>query len=310
MPRLPPPCALEQASRWIARQGADDYDAAAEADFAAWYGAAAENARAYEQIRRLWGTLGQVQRQRLQPPRGRRHAAAGAVSLALLLGSLPWLPEWWLAARADHLAELGGNRRIELADGSRVVLESGSALRVRLGQTGREVELLRGRALFEVARQPQGEGFAPFSVAVGETRATALGTRYQVEKLEGETVVTVLESRVAVHCGDCQEGPREAVLGPGDMARVSAGGLETARAPAGADAWSDGMLAFDRQPFAVAAGQLQRYLPQKVVLLSQAAQQQLVSGTVDPARPEAALGLLARGAGLQVTRLPGLLLVR
>ena len=51
MPRVSSSRALEQASRWIARQGADDYDAVAEADFAAWYGAAAENARAYEQIR-------------------------------------------------------------------------------------------------------------------------------------------------------------------------------------------------------------------------------------------------------------------
>jgi transmembrane sensor len=305
-----PARALEQASRWVARQGADDYDATAEADFAAWYGAAPENARAYEQICRLWGTLGQVQRQRLKPAKGRRHAVAGAVSLALLLGSLSWLPEWWLAARADHVAALGNNRHIDLADGSRVILESGSALRVRLSQEGREVELLRGRALFEVARQPRGESFAPFSVAVGDTRATALGTRYQVEKLEGETVVTVLESRVAVRCGDCLDGRQETVLGPGDMARVVNGSLETTPAPAGADAWSDGMLAFDRQPFAVAAGQLQRYLPQKVVLLSQAARQERVSGTVDPARPEAALDLLATSAGLQVIRLPGLLLVR
>lgn len=306
--RKAPAEALEQASHWLVRQGAEDYSAEEEHRFADWLQAHPEHRRAYARLQGLWQTLGQVQRDELRP-RPQRRGTAALLSVGLLLLSAPWVPELWISLRADYVAERGGNREILLADGSHVLLESGSALRVRVNGQQRELEVLRGRALFQVARLPQGEGFVPFTVLADGHSATALGTRYQVERSGVETRVTVLESRVAVRCGDCRNSTAEAELGPGEMARMGYGSLDLGRAPAGADAWSDGMLAFDRQPFAVASDQLQRYLPQKILLLSRAAKEKLVSGTVDPARPEEALALLARGAGLQVSRWPGLIAI-
>jgi transmembrane sensor len=131
----------------------------------------------------------------VQPARHPRLAlwhllAASFVGLATMLALLAWLH-----LRAPvYETPLGEQRSITLDDGSSVQLNALSAIRVGYSSEQRSVELVRGQALFEVAK----DAGRPFIVASGTTRVRAVGTQFDVNRKGASTVVTVIEGRVAV----------------------------------------------------------------------------------------------------------------
>ena len=78
-------------------------------------------------------------------------------------------------------------RTVALDDGSKVELDVDTQIAVRLGTERRQIELLSGRALFEVAH----DASRPFSVTAAGSRTTALGTKFQVQR-DGAWVVVTL----------------------------------------------------------------------------------------------------------------------
>ncbi len=140
------------------------------------------------------GLAGSI-RQRPATAHRLRYAAAAGLILTLGLGS-------WLGARhmnfpadsvAVYRAAAWQQQTIALPDGSRVTLDAGSILKTRLTSRQRLLQLDRGEAYFEVARDAR-----PFSVSAGITQVTALGTAFNV-KLNGErTIVAVIEGKVSV----------------------------------------------------------------------------------------------------------------
>src|SRR3546814_12347546 len=66
---------------------------------------------------------------------------------------------------------------VALEDGSRVRLDTNSALVVRYSRKHRDVVLERGRAQFDVAHAPQ----RPFTVHAGPGTVRAVGTQFQVQ---------------------------------------------------------------------------------------------------------------------------------
>jgi transmembrane sensor len=59
-------------------------------------------------------------------------AAAAVLTLGLLLSQTPWLDRW----RADYATATGESRSVQLADGSRIQLNTDSALQVELAHGG------------------------------------------------------------------------------------------------------------------------------------------------------------------------------
>jgi ferric-dicitrate binding protein FerR (iron transport regulator) len=92
---------------------------------------------------------------------------------------------------------IGETRWISLADGTTIELNAQSRIRVRLTRREREVDLLQGQALFKVSRNPA----RPFVVHSGPAQITDLGTEFDVYRRHTDTVVTVIEGRVAVRSG-------------------------------------------------------------------------------------------------------------
>src|ERR1700733_1885339 len=122
--------------------------------------------------------------------RWRRLAIAASV-LAIVGGALAMLE---LSAPV-YATALGEQRSIQFQDGSTVDLNSRSMIRVKYSKQERDVELIEGQALFHVAHDVS----RPFIVAVGATRVRAVGTQFDVYKRANDTVVTVVEGRVAVY---------------------------------------------------------------------------------------------------------------
>jgi transmembrane sensor len=155
-------------------------------------------------------------------------------------------------------------RRIGLADGSIVHLDVGSQIDVRMRGSERRVELLAGRALFEVAH----DASRPFTVFAGAARTTALGTRFQVARRDQQTVVTLAEGSVVVAATGTSPGWHEK-LAPGEQLDISANSAARIRRvvdPLIATSWSRGRLVFRGMPLAEALEEVNRYAVREVRL--------------------------------------------
>src|SRR3546814_3958255 len=118
----------------------------------------------------------------------------------------------------EFLTLKGGRRTVPLADGPAITPNPGSAVRVRYVAGCRLVRLLRGQALFEVAKDPH----RPFVVQAGAKQITALGTIFEVRLLDSDRMkVTLVEGKVVVDEGEDRPDDGApvmvpAVLAPGD----------------------------------------------------------------------------------------------
>jgi transmembrane sensor len=116
--------------------------------------------------------------------------AAGAACLAAVLVS-----SWVRADRGPiYSTGIGQKRLIALPDGSTVSLNARSQILVRYTRTRREIDLLRGQALFVDTYEPK----RPFVVRSRATVVRAIGTQFDVNLLHAETIVTVIQGKVAV----------------------------------------------------------------------------------------------------------------
>jgi transmembrane sensor len=114
---------------------------------------------------------------------------------------------------ADYRTTLGGRRRIELADGTRIDLNTSTAIDVAFDGRQRLIRLREGEVLINTGKSG---GQTPFYVETRQGRVQALGTRFTVRQLAGSTRVGVLEDKVNISPADQPEHSR--LLGAGESA--------------------------------------------------------------------------------------------
>ncbi|WP_447725269.1 FecR family protein [Sphingomonas koreensis] len=190
-----------------------------------------------------------------RPPRRRWFAgAAVAAAVAAVAG-------WGLIDRGhspEQIATAPGERRIiDLADGSRVILNGNTRVTIDR-DTPRHVELAQGEALFEVRHDEAN----PFLVVTGNTRLLDAGTVFNVIAEDGALDVEVAEGAVIY-----QPGADQVRLDAGDgLSRARAGALPVLRkaSPQNVGGWRSGALYYDRAPLDRVAQDLERNLGQSV----------------------------------------------
>ncbi|MBL8265263.1 FecR family protein, partial [Steroidobacter sp.] len=199
-----------EASAWLSKLHGPERSVRLEADFQAWLAAKPEHARAFEQVTDVWETLGRVEpasASRFANPRpiaAQRPRRALRFAWAYVLVGLAVLGFWQLQG-PTYRTDIGEQLTINLEDGSRLSLNSGSRVEVDFARHTRTVRLLRGEAFFEVAHDKS----RPFTVIAGERAITAVGTAFVVRHDEDEVSVTLVEGRVVVT-------PREGAAVPSD----------------------------------------------------------------------------------------------
>jgi transmembrane sensor len=132
--------------------------------------------------------------------RGRIVAGVMAASLfgvTLWTGLSVWAPGDTLAASENvrrYATAIGQSRDVLLSDGSKVTLNTASLVEVRYTAARRDVRLLTGQAMFQVAKNPD----RPFVVWARDRQVTALGTAFDV-RIRGDGVqVLLVEGHVRV----------------------------------------------------------------------------------------------------------------
>ena len=220
---------------------------------------------------------GRVRRRYVSQRRIIRWLSAAAVSLAA--SSVAVVAAWhWSAAPAhvDTVATRHGEERsFQLADNTRVQLDSGSAISVRFDRNSRRVVLERGQAYFRVAKDPN----RPFAVRVGRSLIRDVGTAFDVYRHASNITITVAEGRVQVW--NVRRRPRKlarwlgwlgaegkprgkpvAELGAGEQVRVTEMGQVTSLGSVNVQralAWRYGRIAFDNESVDSVTAEFNRY---------------------------------------------------
>jgi transmembrane sensor len=142
---------------------------------------------------------------------------AAAAALALVAGGAAL---WWRTAGWDRYdTNVGEQRAVALADGSVVFTNTDTRIEVRYSDTGRDIRLVRGEALFKVARDTD----RPFRVHVGDATVQALGTQFNIYRRATETTVAVIEGVVQVSPDASPQGQAQGETPATPPARLAAG---------------------------------------------------------------------------------------
>ena len=167
-----------------------------------------------------------------------------------------------------HLTRKGEILRVPLADGSAVTLDSGAAVRVHYTDKRREITLLRGEALFDVAKNRE----RPFVVTARDTAVTAVGTSFSVslneqrthgvEVLVREGIVDVANASTAIAPTRLQANHR-ALANRNHGIRIESVGHDDLDQQL---AWREGMLSFNGDTLSVAAAQFLRYSDVRIMI--------------------------------------------
>ncbi|WP_186456011.1 FecR family protein [Nitrospirillum pindoramense] len=274
-----------EAAAWMARLHAPDRTEDTVAAFRAWCAADPAHAAAFEHMTLVWDVAGGLHAERaalasppLPPPPvrpvvSRRLVLAGlGGGLVLAAGGIGF---WRQAGAAVYSTAVGEQRRLTLADGTRVILDTDSEIRVRLDDKTRRVALTRGRASFTTAATDP----RPFEVEAG-------GRHVQVQP--GATQLDIRRDADDVTVTLVNGGARVDDL-PGGVASVTlAGGQQLVAAPTGtqvkqpdvadATAWQGGRAVFRDDTLAAAVAEMNRYSAVKLAVAPEVAGLR-VSGT-------------------------------
>lgn len=249
----------EEAATWFLRLRDPDCSVAEKGAFEDWLAASGEHRREYEHIAAMWGNLdrlGDYNSRIVQ--RKRRRAAAVTLSLALAAG----LGYSSFGTEQVYTTALGEHRRIELADGSIVDLNTGSEMHARISFWSRRIELTRGEAMFDVAH----ETLRSFEVRAAGTVLHDIGTRFDVQLEQDAVTVEVLEGVVEVRPPSGTS--HSLLLTAGNRAISDANGISgLARVDAeSAGAWVSGRWIFRNTPLDEVVRELNRYHPHQTEL--------------------------------------------
>lgn len=270
----------EEAALWAARLEGGNMTDADRAALQAWLDTAPEHQAALAQFRKLSAELTpglpgifesiEISQATLRRNRLRQRAwGSGAlVTMAALLVLMLQGPETIDTARAER-------RATTLADGSRVELNANTELQVHLGRAERRVVLVRGEALFQIAKDPS----RPFVVDTACGRVSVTGTVFGVRSAVDKKVdVTVMEGRVEVQLEQRPDQRRS--LTPDMQALLRTDSLAVVTLPPGtatdAAAWREGQVVFDDTPLDEAMAHFSSYHDRAI--------------TVDPAVADLRLG--------------------
>jgi transmembrane sensor len=311
--------AFEQAVRWLTRlreegeetggTGASEIQAA----FQAWLDGAPENRRAFAEAERLWGRL-ELPVQRLSrgyggtKPRRRRsgtyRAAALAACLTLLItGGWTLRDDIAIGLQSDYTTSVGTRSPIELTDGSRVTLNTDSAIAVDMNGADRHVRLLRGEAWFDVAADRQ----RPFVVDTAMGRVRVTGTQFNLRMTGGGTEVSLAEGQVKV----IDNRGTILTLTPGHRTHLTATGVSAPETfdETAVTAWLRGQFVFYDAPLSHVVAEINRYRRGRIIVADSAVRNLKVSGVFRTDAPDAALSAITDTLPLRATRLTNYLVV-
>lgn len=180
--------------------------------------------------------------------------------LATGVGLLASRTGTWQASVADYRSGTGEQRDFTLEDGTRLTLNTDSAVNLRFDANQRRILLVAGEIMITTRHGSGPADPRPLLVATAEGSIRSLGTRFTVRQRTGRTVVAVLESAVEISPWADSGGAR--LLHAGQQTQFSRNAVEAPHSiDERADAWARGQLVADEQRLDDFLAELDRYRP-------------------------------------------------
>ena len=340
---------MAQASEFFVHFRAGDVTPQVRRQFVKWVRASPEHIRAYLEVTAGWAELptgdpegridleallaaaqqsdeGNVVQLRSPQTAAERHPpdlspayrvrpwtiAACLALIIALIGAVFWL---YVPGGRTYSTGIGEQRTLLLTDGSTVILNALTTVRVHLTKSSREIDLIRGQAYFHDVDEPD----RPFVVRSATSTVRAIGTEFDVDDQSDRTVVTVLQGQVAVTRSSTSIGSIEyrdllrelkssdsklkAVLVPaGEQVTVLALNIPAPKRVdmAPVTAWMQQRLIFDGTPLRDVARQFNLYSRRRLVIADPSLGSIGISGDYSASDPAAMIGFLRSQPTLHV----------
>lgn len=295
---------LDEAADWliVLRYG-EPTEEDSEA-FARWRQQSPEHALAWSRAETMLGVFSQVPsdvgRRALGLSRRRsRRKSIGLLGVALLAAPVSWFA-WrdlsWRTWMADAVTAVGEQRALVLPDGSKLILNTDSAVRIGFTANERRVRLLEGEILVSTHVDPSPIS-RPFLIQTRQGTVRALGTRFSVRRISDDTTrVAVFEHAVVVRT----DNGASALLKAGNSVDFTTTRLSSmSRADSSAALWEQGMLLANNTRLADVISEMSRYRSGGLRCDPAVADLRL-SGSVSLIDTDAGLALLARSLPVRV----------
>ncbi|MBA6117512.1 FecR domain-containing protein [Pseudomonas sp. NC26] len=253
---------VEQASEWMMLHWGGELDADQRQAFAAWQHAHPEHRRAWQRLQQLQETFGAVPvdcaravlRDRPDP---QRRAALKQLGLLLVAGGGAYLLQDqlpWRSTFAQHRTATGEIRHMVLSDGTRLDLNSNSAIDLRFTAQERRIRLISGEILLTSGHDEN----RPLIVETGNGDVQALGTQFSVREVNDGTQVQLYDGQLRI---SPRHGPA-VYMNAGNSLWFSDDAVSPIRpVNPNSSSWSTGRLIAERQPLGHFLAELARYRP-------------------------------------------------
>lgn len=179
--------------------------------------------------------------------------------------------------RTNYSTRIGQIAEFTLPDGSVIELNTDSQIQVDFKEGRRDLTLVRGEAVFTVAK----DASRPFAVKAGQSRVVAVGTIFTIRKTGSEARVTLIKGRVRIDQESASGRETSTQLAPGEQisllnnrpSEISRTKIEQVAS------WRDGRLIFEQTPLSEVLQEFNRYSTEQHVLRDESIANLMVSGT-------------------------------
>ncbi|HEY3851062.1 MAG TPA: FecR domain-containing protein [Steroidobacteraceae bacterium] len=265
-----PPEIIAEAGVWVARLGGPNAELSKKG-VRRWLSESDAHRRAFDLATEVWEEAGALRGcaaahlTRSKPPKrsGRKSFSSSAAACVAATAVAALVAGVFTFGGADFATGVGEQREVSLEDGSRVLMNTSTRLKVLYDKYQRRVDLEKGEARFDVTKNPN----RPFVVTAGGREVTALGTSFDVRREPTEVSVVLIDGTVTVASvaesrNTAPTAPAEVtVLHPGQRLTFSAG------RPARLDRpplqrltdWQRGRVTLDNSSLADAIAEMNRY---------------------------------------------------
>ncbi|HWW57045.1 MAG TPA: FecR domain-containing protein [Sphingopyxis sp.] len=301
------------AWQWVVRMDADDWSPTEEAAFQAWLAGEPKAAGAFLEAQAMWMAMDQsdtaaanddMAMSEAEVAHARRFSrrsmlAGGAALAASVVGAVLIMRDGTVYATS-----VGEIRRVPLADGSTAAINTASRISVRLAEAKRLVELEKGEAWFQVAKDKN----RPFIVEAGRIRVQALGTAFSVRRRDNGADILVTEGVVEAWADGASGNKIRLTAGQrafvADNAAIKSAPAELA-AIERTLAWRNGRVDFVDDPIADAVAEFNRYNERKLVIVDPAVGRERFDGVFRIDDPDGFAVAVRDGLGVPIDRSNG-----
>jgi len=299
-----------EAADWVVKFDGVEFDARDVAAFRRWLAKSEDHRAAFQLASRAWNQMDLLARldafdltaDHAPPSLNRRTALAASLGAGALAVGIGGYVAFSGGSAEAFETGIGEQREVDLADGTRVLLNASSRLEARIRDDRREARLLAGEALFTIAESSAGV----FSIGTPSGEIEAASGEILVKLLpEGALVALLSEgARASRRTWVGSSAPvsasanSELVLS-GENVRVNA---STTEQLARRTSWRYGMLAFDDTPLSEATIDVARQTGARFVFRDRALGELRIGGLIEARDLDAFLNMLRQNLAIDARR--------